>query len=249
MLCAWCQAEKIKPRNQFFGLSVRPWVVFHLVSQTVSTVMGLCGAFAEFDWEFVIIRMKTNDKQRLKQPAALPPSVLFCLQAPPELHRVRVADTTTQRLWRTIGGIWDVWALSKDGEENKLSCTAVLKETSLIDNLLLLSVSDDVLSGVLLRYACFLCWPATDNTNPLFKTLHTPPSHNHTLGFTCLHTACHTSTETPTCHPVHACMPHMKHEHAHTRTCLHTHFLSLSHTHTHTRTDTLTHLQGGRSQC
>lgn len=66
LLCAWYQAEKIKPRNQFFGLSVRPWAVFHLVSQTVSTVMGLCGAFAEFDWEFVIIRMKTNDKRRLK---------------------------------------------------------------------------------------------------------------------------------------------------------------------------------------
>lgn len=142
--------------------------------------MDLHSTLAESDWEFVMIWMKTNDKQRLKQPAALPASPCFVFKL---LHSFIMCEL---QMWlhkdckEPLGEIWgfEVW---KAGEEHKLSCSAVLKETSLIDNLLLLRVLDGVSTRAPLRYACFLCWPGTDN-----NTSHPPDTHRHThtLAFT-----------------------------------------------------------------
>lgn len=102
-----------------------------------------------------------------KQPAAFPPCSCFVFRLLQSfiVCRCNYTKIAKRKRKKTSGEIWG-FELTKAEEEHKLSCIAGLKETSLIDNLLLLSVSDGVLSRVLLCCACFLCWPGTDNKNP-----------------------------------------------------------------------------------
>lgn len=203
--------------------------------------MGLYCTLVEFDCEFVIIWMKKNDKHWLKQPTALPPSSHFVFKL------LQSFITCMLQMWlhkyckEPPGEIWG-FELSKARDMHKLSCTAVLKEKFLIYNLLLLIVSDDVLSRVLLRYACFICWPWTDNKPPSLKhsTYH-PHINTHTWFHLCTQ---HDTRAPKHPHEIHACIIlSKKHMHIYIRTCsrthTHTHFLSLSrtcarvHTHTH----------------